>query len=657
MWRTAELVRLGIRFSSPRSLCQPCSILMKAPLKDRVFPVKKLAHNLSLKGSAVSSVRFYSQERTDSEEHPSSLPPAEVQAGDDQTSRSLQTKYFLESLHQCTSPVDVLDFSIQHAVTFRHVSSCLVCMWSSTKKMTEEQRNYELQLAFEHPGFEPLLQKVMRSAGYMRSRDLGLSLLSMLKLGVPQQSRVIQTLLRCCQETLNDFDERALSVLATCLEHLKDSPNVSSLRDGVRLVFEIRLPEIKDVFAFQTMMRVLGKDAPPAFRRKLEVKALSMIDQFNPINCQHMICNMATMELHSRPLLEICSKKVRENLHGIPFNRLVAVLMAYKDLSYRDFGLFTDISDHLASVIDIFTNKQVVLFLSVFEKFNFSPDALMEAFAEKVIADPDSLTLRHLVCVLKVYSSLNYDLQHRRQQFLDSVTRVLESYLPNMSKPELLKCVYSLCQLNHFPPAPLELLLQESTLEQLKTTTPKSLRHQDMKLRLVDMCLRLDRPPLPQPLTVPSSDQEDSSVISSSENPVLSQLLQEMFGDQEDRLLQQAVVEENFYVIDGVITKVRPPAAEAASPAGEEGSPAESSRRVAVFGATSSSFCFGTSHPRGLLATKIRHLRILGYDPVLVIEPMLRRMPQEQRTEFLREQIFPDEHQSETRSETEKLES
>lgn len=38
-----------------------------------------------------------------------------------------------------------------------------------------------------------------------------------------------------------------------------------------RLVVEARLPKIKNVMALQTMMRVLGKDAPLGLKRKLEV--------------------------------------------------------------------------------------------------------------------------------------------------------------------------------------------------------------------------------------------------------------------------------------------------------------------------------------------------------------------------------------------------
>lgn len=45
----------------------------------------------------------------------------------------------------------------------------------------------------------------------------------------------------------------------------------------------------------------------------------------------------------------------------------------------------------------------------------------------------------------------------------------MESYLPKMSSFELLRAVYYMCLLGHFPSAPLERLLQSSTLEQFNT--------------------------------------------------------------------------------------------------------------------------------------------------------------------------------------------
>lgn len=48
----------------------------------------------------------------------------------------------------------------------------------------------------------------------------------------------------------------------------------------------------------------------------------------------------------------------------------------------------------------------------------------MDAYADKVIANPDVLTLKDLLCVLKVYSSLSYDLQDRRQQYVNHLSHL-----------------------------------------------------------------------------------------------------------------------------------------------------------------------------------------------------------------------------------------
>lgn len=55
-------------------------------------------------------------------------------------------------------------------------------------------------------------------------------------------------------------------------------------------------------------------------------------------------------------------------------------------------------------------------------------------------------------------------------RFLESLCQALNSYLPKMSGFELLKVVYYLCLLGHFPSALLEQLLQANTLEQFNTT-------------------------------------------------------------------------------------------------------------------------------------------------------------------------------------------
>lgn len=110
---------------------------------------------------------------------------------------------------------------------------------------------------------------------------------------------------------------------------------------------EARLPKIKNVMSLQTMMYMLGENAPLNLKRKLEVglchlhiiqrvaianscacylpvsilhghcflqgKALSLTDQFSLPNAQHMISTMATMGFYSKPLLDVCSRKIKGN--------------------------------------------------------------------------------------------------------------------------------------------------------------------------------------------------------------------------------------------------------------------------------------------------------------------------------------------------------
>ncbi|XP_029941801.1 FAST kinase domain-containing protein 2, mitochondrial-like isoform X1 [Salarias fasciatus] len=645
VWTAEELIRRSLRLCRP--VYQQHGFLVASSASSS--PGQKLTRIQRQSQSQrqppwcpVGSVRFYSQERDisdEAEEKDLSLPH-EMQVENAAAEQRQWSSPFLKHLERCGSPSDVLDLTRLYAPTIRQVSSSLVRMWAVTKKMSEDQRRYELQLMFEHPALDELLQKAMRTISLMRHEDMVYTLLSMVNLGVPQRSRVVQTSLRTLQEKLNDLDEKCLSILASCLEHMDDCPNVVALKAGLSLVVEERLSGIKNVVTLQTMMRLLGKDAPKELKWKLEKKALSMADQFSVPNAQWMISTMVTMGFYSKPLLEVCSRKITENLHGIPFNRLLKLLHSCKELLYRDFYLLTAISDYIASTVDIWTNKQLLLLLSVFESLAFCPAAVMEAYAEKVIADPDMLTLKDLLCVLKVYSSLNYDLQHQRRPFLDSLGRALDSYLPKMTAFALLKAVYCLCLLGHFPPAALERLQQSGTPPQ-QLADSKSLKNRERMFHTVELCLRLDRPPLPPSVTFPTSVTEGPAPSQSSMNPWLLEGLRSLLEDQEHVTLQEMVTEEDFYLIDAVITK-RESSRRPESDAGERGPPAERSRRIAVVHAAPSKFCFGTLNPRGPLALKARHLRILGYEPVLVSELELQSVSEEQRTEFLRTRIFPE---------------
>lgn len=81
------------------------------------------------------------------------------------------------------------------------------------------------------------------------------------------------------------------------------------------------------------------------------------------------------------------------------------------------------------------------------------------------------------------------------------------------------------------------------------STVPSYVSNHERMFRTVDACLRLDRPQLPQHLTVPPFVLGDLTTSIPSDKPWLSQSLRSLVGDQADTVLQEMVVLENSYVI------------------------------------------------------------------------------------------------------------
>lgn len=561
--------------------------------------------------------------------------------GGDGVAGGQQTReQFYELLYKCASPTDVLDLAGKSNLNSKQLSNCFTVMWETIKKMSDEQRRYEKKLMFEHSMFEQLCVKAMKQAREMHCDDLAYTMLALVKLGVSSQSRLVQMLLKVSQEQLNKFHERALSVLANCLEEMESSKNVDALRAGLRVLIELRITRTRGILPLQTMMRAAGRDASPALKKKLETKAISMLDQFSLPNAQHMFTTLAAINLRSFPVLKACSDKIVENIHGIPFWRLVSVLQACQVLQYRNPELFFAVAEYVASTLCVWQNKQIVTFLSLFEELGFRHMGLLDAFALKVINDPHCLTLKEMLTVLRVYSLLNHLPREHSQRFLKVLNGNIESYLPKLSSVDLLRVTYSFCIFGYFPPVLFSYLLQEDVISEL--LTPGN-QFQDINVRIlhsINVCLELDglsfAKQISQPLIIPTS----SSI---TVNPAVQQALESILGD--DGLFHSAVQLPMDYYIDFEIALDKEK--KTAIPLCEAESYNQDIQRVAVVCALTSAFCYGTTHPRGRLAMKLRHLTALGFRTVLVPEHLFGRMSEDERVHFLKSKIYGEEQHSE----------
>ncbi|XP_020365574.1 FAST kinase domain-containing protein 2, mitochondrial isoform X1 [Rhincodon typus] len=545
---------------------------------------------------------------------------------------------FFDRLQMCTSPSDVLDLYKESTVTWKQVSNCLMTMWKTTKKMSEDQKRYERKLMFEHPVFEKICQQTLKGAQLMSCSDLSYSLFALVKIGVSQNSRLVHTLLRVIQERLNEFDERALSVLSSCVKNMEDNKSVNALRVGLRLLVELRIPVIKRVMALQTMMRCIGQDAPLPLKKKLENKAISLLNEFTLPNCQYMFVTLAVMDHRSLPLLETCSNRIIENIHSIPFWRLVHILQSCKDLWYRSPALLSAIGNHVAASLAIWQVKQLILFLVLFSELNFRHIELMNAFAQIILAKSESLTLKDVLSVLRVYSLLN----HRPdegwiEQFLQTVSDVFELYLSKCSSQELLRGVYSLCLMGHYPQVALNQLFRDDVLNELCSSASVYREANEQMLQCINLCLELENPSfIRQPVNTTVVDPS----LSHSVNAELQKTVDTILGDSS--LYQQGLMLKNLLFIDYVIALDQKSKNVVPIPQDDEIGSESDIQRVAVLCAPVSAFCFGTSHPKDRLAMKIRHLKVLGYHAVLVSEHEFGKLSEDERVGFLKSAIFTE---------------
>ncbi|XP_037768253.1 FAST kinase domain-containing protein 2, mitochondrial [Chelonia mydas] len=547
-----------------------------------------------------------------------------------------QSQQFFDDLQKCTSPCDVLDLVSKSAISEKHCSNCFTTMWVLTKKLSEDQKRYEKQLMVEHPAFMQLCQRLMQESRSMWCDDLVYSLHAVVKLGVSQNTRLVQTLLRVSQERLNEFDDRCLSVVSTTLATMEKSRNVDALQAGLQLLVEQRIPKISNIFMLQSMMKCIGKDAPLSLKRKFENRVLKELDHLTPLNAQHMFSALAAMNHCSMPILDACSNKIIESIHGTPFWQLIHVLRSCSILRYRNVVLYSAIANYVTSAIYMWDTKQIVLFLSAFEGLRFRPVELMDILAEKVTSHPESLNLKDILSILRVYSLLNHVPKCQNQEFLESLNSALNKYLTRISNVDLLKAVYSFCILKYLPQPALSQLLQGDNLNELLKSDGLNKEQNEMMLHCVNMCLELDSPPsFTKPATV-FINKPSSPLV--SDLPEVQEALLKLLGDE--RMVQQNIQLPHGYSIDFEIKMDAD--RKKVLPVTEVDDPADvpNVQRVAVLCAPPSAFCFGTRHPRGKLAMKMRHLKALGYHVILVHYQEFKKLKKEEAIECLKGEIY-----------------
>lgn len=534
---------------------------------------------------------------------------------------------------ECNSLSDVLDI-FSKAPRFPS-SNYFSALWIVAKRMSSDQKRFEKQLMFNHPVFSQLCEQAMREAKIMHYDDLLFSLHAIVKLGIPQNTLLVQTLLRVVQERINECDEKCLSVLSTVLEAMEPCKNVDVLRAGFRMLVDQQVWKIERVFTLQTVMKCIGKDAPVGLKRKLEMKALKELDQFSVLNSQHMFKVLAAMNHRSIILLNECSKTVTSNIHGCPFKILISILQSCRDLRYFNIDLLKGIADYVTTTFDIWKLKQVLFLLILFESFGFRPVGLMDLFMKKAADESGSLNVKNLVCILYVYSSLNHVYKCQTHRFLEIMASALTGSLHHISSENLLNVVCSFCLLNHFPLALINQLFQKDTISDLLTSG--DVEKHVLKLCMVTACLKLDDAPYPKniDLVLP---EPPSTVL--CPNAKVAKVLSSLLG--EGCFSKSIQLPHNYYIdfeirMDTNRSQVLPFSEVDVVTSDTD------IQRVAILCIPKSAYCLDSTHPKGNLALKMRHLKAMGFRVILVHNWEMEKLDMKDAVMLLKTKIYSTE--------------
>ncbi|XP_043852495.1 FAST kinase domain-containing protein 2, mitochondrial [Dromiciops gliroides] len=538
-------------------------------------------------------------------------------------------------IQQCNSMSDVLDVFSKYP----RFSCCnyFITMWKIAKNMSEDQKRVERQLLYEHPAFKQLCDHVMKEAKIVRLQQLMFTLYAVIRIGIPQNIYLVQVLLRVVQERINECDETSLSVLSRTLETMEESKNVDALRAALRLLVDKQIWTIEHILTLQTMMKCIGKDAPYPLKKKMELKALKELNKFSHVNSQYMFGALAALNHRSLILLNECSKMVVANIHGCPFWMLMNILQSCRKLQYQNLDLFTAIGDYVTTTFDMWKMKQVLAFLFAFETLRFRHIGLMNMFLKRVLDESQSLNQKEILCILHIYSSLNHFHECKNQEFLEVITSALNTYLPKISSLNLLKAVYCFCLLKHFPQDPFNQLLQENIINELLMSGNESSKAENM-LHQVNACLEFEDTSVLQSIPITLKECSSDSFFSNVE---VEDVLLNLFENKR-LFLKNVQLPHNYFVdfelrMDSKRSQVFPVSEADVFVAKPD------ILRVALLCVPRSAFCFGTTHPRGGLGMKMRHLKALGFHVILVHTWEIKRLDMNPAVTFLKTQIFSQE--------------
>ncbi|XP_056389594.1 FAST kinase domain-containing protein 2, mitochondrial [Hyla sarda] len=614
--------RSGLTLLHEVKPCSPASIATSIPI--RFFCSKSAEEKTAMSVNSDSSGSHSNHVHALNDEHSQNTDQGHILDREKTKPQSNSTR------PKKLSGVELLDAFTSDSQSLHELYCRIVDLWdilANNKKLKPS----DMQLMSEHPNFYNLCYEVMKSAPSMSNRFLVCSLHVFLSLKVNQNTRLIQTLLNVIQKRLSSLKMDEISLLANCLKLMDCDKNVDIIHSGLCLLMELKCDTIKDVPTLQNMMRI----APANLRRKLEEKALQMIDKFTVSQCYNMFSVLAEINLHSESLLDLCSQKLINCLDELSCKRISSLVDYCSKLLYFNEKLLSAIGDNIMNNIYMWNVWQISMVLRSMTFLRFRHVPLLDYFAEKIMEESQSLRINYLITAAKVYSVVNHLPEGKGDKFLETLDTALHLHINSIKNKKLLKTVYNLCLLGLVPRSAINQLLEDKSLSTLDKTEKAYLSH-------IKLCLLFDLGSSPFSI----KDLEKIEANHSHSVTMCHTFLKNYFKDQA--LYQENMQFPMSYFIDFVLTLDREQNKLVSSGDIQNFDGSQNVTRIAVLCCTANAFTLGSLHPVGKMALKLRHLKLLGFTVVVVPVNQFIMLTEAEKEAFLGENIYNDTSSSQT---------
>lgn len=563
-----------------------------------------------------------------------------------------------EQLERAKNVEKLLDLVGQHhrVMNNAQVLTAFTCLHDVIR---QHPKQVDYKSLTSHLGFRELCNRALKRMRFYETQEL----LSLLKLStffqIPANTALVQAIGQMLKHSINSLTLSELMFLDMLLHWQKSSSSITdALKMAIPLVFQAQLPIQLDFTNIHDVVRCFKfaytKELNPALVEKLAVSLLSELPNLDPEQAASIVITVGMSPSISftvpcvKELLRGCEQIAVENLSSYAPKTIRAVLASFMNVP-RTSPLLEALVHH--SVDNHWPLSELSLVLDCCFKHEYATPRLSEYVAERIVKEEENIVQDKRVSVVS-FSDLVAACPKHTDLFREAA-RILASCEEKINALELVaphvftRLVVNLARLHCFPKELLGRAFDEQFLNKARfKASGKKWPAMLTNLLQLEQCTRIDLKEYQGPL-LPDRLRREAIAVAAEESSLLVPLkkcLEAALGGEQ--FVAAGLWTRHGYFIDFavVMRKGEYPVAintrlSSASDGGysyiEDIKVPEDAKVLVVLTTDQKSYWRHTSAVKGSVSTKLRHLAVLGYHPLLVNVEQWKSLPDYEKIPYV----------------------